>query len=509
METLNEKTRDFIAINKVLSPFLPRTTYGQKKILKYEFIIKDTLSFDSHWSTTKKVLEIDRRRIERIRAFLSKIGDISEPVRNGFQTIGDFAKLKRFLYILHEISKDHSAVWNFPDFSEMYTELIRRTGNSVGFSIRDSEMLKLQRKHTSLTKEISREYEKLRARIENLYSVKLPHQDEFVCPRIMGEELLNSGLVEVVDETADRFLMKLRPSREILNLKEELLNLESKMKNIEKACLKDLITLTNKNTGILKLCEKVVERIDLDISRYDMYFALHCCIPRISQVISVKDGRFPPIQNYCEEHHYTYAPVTASLRRGTNVLYGPNMGGKTSFLRTVGLLISLTLMGFPVPAQEFETIPFRCIRYIDKGDSSGLSSFATEMNELVSSMRIDGTKLILMDEFASGTNPIEGEALAAAVIQYFSESSDVVLFTTHYPGVLNFGNNILMCGKLKNIDASDPHEMIDYKVEKGKMKCSSLALMLASKIGVPQEIIERAREYVESKNDGRKSLLGF
>lgn len=509
METLNEKTRDFIAINKVLSPFFPRTTYGQKKILKYEFIIKDTASFNSHWGITKKVLEIDQRQIENIRALLSRIGDISEPVTNGFQTVGDFAKLKRFLYTLHEISKDHGEIWNFPDFSEVYTELIRRTGNSVGFSIRDPEMVQLQKKHTFLTKKIFQEYEKLRARIEDLYSVKLPHQDEFVCPRIMGEDLLNSGVVEVIDETADRFLMKLRPSREILDLKEELLNLESEMKSLEKACLRDLIALANKNTDILKLCEKVVERIDLDISRYDMYFALHCCVPRIGQIISVKDGRFPPIQSYCEEHHYTYVPVTTSLRRGTNVLYGPNMGGKTSFLRTVGLLISLTLMGFPVPAQEFETIPFNCIRYIDKGDSSGLSSFATEMNELVSSMRIDGTKLILMDEFASGTNPIEGEALAAAVIQYFSESDDVVLFTTHYPGVLNFGNNVLMCGKLKNIDASDPHEMIDYKVEEGKTKCSSLALMLASKIGVPKKIIERAREYVESKSDGRESLLGF
>ncbi|MEJ5230462.1 MAG: hypothetical protein WHT65_10720, partial [Pseudothermotoga sp.] len=227
------------------------------------------------------------------------------------------------------------------------------------------------------------------------------------------------------------------------------------------------------------------------------FFQMDCSIPQISERFEIKNGRFPPVVDYCQRNGYEYYPVNLEVDRGVTVLYGPNMGGKTTLLRTIGSFVVLMHLGFPVPSDFFSSPLFVHVRCLSKGDELGLSSFAKEISSFVEIMRLDKRKLILVDEFGSTTNPVEGESLALAVVSYLDSSDDFIFFTTHYPAVVKKATNAYMCGKLRDLTVQDPHKMIDYSLEKGKNLHQTVAIALADRFGLPKRIVELAQNFVK------------
>jgi len=199
--------------------------------------------------------------------------------------------------------------------------------------------------------------------------------------------------------------------------------------------------------------------------------------------------------NYCEAKGYTYYPVNIDAKSGVTVLCGPNMGGKTTALKTVGAFVVLFHLGFPIPAESFSSPIFENVRFISKGEEMGFSSFAREIRSFVRALHCLGKKLILLDEFGTSTNPTEGEALALAVVEHFSNSQDFVFLSTHYPRVVSMAKNVYSCGKIKNIEEEDPHKMLDYSISPGVKDVERVALKIAKKLGLPSEIVERAENY--------------
>ncbi|MGB9821128.1 MAG: MutS-related protein [Pseudothermotoga sp.] len=494
-------------IDAVLHSFQPVTGYGREFFKELRPVITDEKEFHRHWQRMQKVLKLDKLTIRAIRDTLTLLGSIKQQVENGFESIGDFAKLKRFVHYARRLSEFTKDIWELPDLGGLWKKLAEMTSESANFYLQSEVLLNLRKEHLLISEKIEKKFRSVIEHIETKFSIKLP-AEEFTCDRETGERLIGENLVEVIRTSIERYHLRIKPTQEILELSEKLRRIEDQMKDQEQSVLKELRRIADSFLDILRDCEKIVQQIDLDLCRYDFFFRMNCCQPEISDRLLVRSGRFSPVVKYCKENDYTYYPVSLDATKGVTVLYGPNMGGKTTLLRTIGSFVVLMHLGFAVPCDSFCSPVFDSVRYLYRGEELGLSSFAKEISSFVDIFKTGGRKLILIDEFGSTTNPVEGEALALAVIDYLEDSEDFVFFTTHYPMVVKSAPNVYMCGKLKNLDAVDPHRMIDYSLETGKHIDQNVAIVMAQRFGMPEKIVQTAQNFLKKGDSCGKGVHG-
>lgn len=168
-----------------------------------------------------------------------------------------------------------------------------------------------------------------------------------------------------------------------------------------------------------------------------------------------------------------FTPVSISLKRGTTVISGANMSGKSVVLKTVALNTLLALSGFYVFADSAKVSFINDILFLslDLEDSQrGLSSFGGEIVALNEALSIadEGSCLVILDEFARGTNPVEGAKIARAVAKYFNKSESYCLMTTHFNGVSNAANAHYRVKGIADdsqiFDSADIADAIDYSL---------------------------------------------
>lgn len=197
-------------------------------------------------------------------------------------------------------------------------------------------------------------------------------------------------------------------------------------------------------------------------------------------------------------------------RGGTLVISGPNAGGKTVALKIVGLLSLMARAGLHVPAQEGSTLPLFETVLTDVGDDQSiehnLSTFSAHVLNLNAFLKAAGPgTLLLLDEVAVGTDPEQGAALAQAVLERLAERGATVIVTTHYD-------------RLKALGARDPRftnasvgfdltELAPtYKLHIGVPGASG-AIVVAKRLGLPEEVASRADELLGKRQQGLEELL--
>lgn len=179
------------------------------------------------------------------------------------------------------------------------------------------------------------------------------------------------------------------------------------------------------------------------------------------------------------------------------VIGGPNTGGKTVALKTVGLLCLMARSGLPIPAAEGTRLPFFEAIFAEIGDDqslgSGLSTFSAQIAGIARmALPGQGSSLVLLDELGSGTDPLEGGALGAALIDDFARRGATVIATTHNADLKLFAQESPR-GRCASF-AYDPGSFAPTYRLVLNQPGRSLAFEIASRLGVSTEIVDRARE---------------
>ena len=222
------------------------------------------------------------------------------------------------------------------------------------------------------------------------------------------------------------------------------------------------------------------------------------------QVVDWFDAVHPLLQISLAKHGKKVVPLDIELTREQRILLisGPNAGGKSVCLKTVGLLQYMLQCGMPVSMNERSHAGvFRHI-FIDIGDEQSieddLSTYSSHLTNMKNMMKYcDGQSLILIDEFGGGTEPQIGGAIAEAVLKRFNQKGTFGVITTHYQNLKHFAEDHE--GVVNGAMLYDRHEMRAlFQLQIGNSG-SSFAVEIARKIGLPEDVIADASEIVGSE----------
>ena len=196
--------------------------------------------------------------------------------------------------------------------------------------------------------------------------------------------------------------------------------------------------------------------------------------------------------------HNNVVPIDIDPAPGTRaiVITGPNTGGKTVSLKTLGLLVVMAQSGLHIPAQSGSELPCFHSVWADIGDEQSieqsLSTFSGHITNIIRIIKkIDERSLVIFDELGSGTDPQEGAAIARAILSHLLDVGAMTLVATHYPELKTFahGTDGVVNASLEfDIKTLRP----TYKLTLG-LPGRSNALLIAQKLGLPQSIIDSAR----------------
>lgn len=192
------------------------------------------------------------------------------------------------------------------------------------------------------------------------------------------------------------------------------------------------------------------------------------------------------------------------------VVTGPNAGGKTIAIKTAGLLILMALAGMPVPASPSSTLPILDDLIVDIGDEQSIeqsmstfSAHVAHLSEIIT--RADEKMVILMDELGTGTDPVEGAALACAILKDLKAKGALVLATTHLMDIVGFVHRTE--GLVNASMEFDPRTLTPlYKLKKGEPG-QSRALETALRLGMPEDIIEDAKKLLGGSQIALQDLI--
>ncbi len=245
-----------------------------------------------------------------------------------------------------------------------------------------------------------------------------------------------------------------------------------------------------------------VAELEFVFARARFWREFSCCRPRFGTTpearIVLEDARHPILQDLLAGRRRRPVPMSVRLESAlrTMVVSGPNAGGKTVVLKTVGILAAMAQAGIPVPAERAEFPWFDGI-LADIGDaqsiSESLSTFSAHVSKLTAILeQATPASLVVLDELGTATDPEDGGALAIAVVERLQAVGGFVIVSTHLPELKMYG-----AGSAGVVSASmgfdDATLGVTYELQTG-IPGQSAGLEMAERYGLPADVISRARD---------------
>ena len=313
-------------------------------------------------------------------------------------------------------------------------------------------------------------------------------------------------------KTGERYITNALKEREdrILRSKDNKIALETKL-------FKELRKVVSSYTEDVQKTADVISMLDYYLSLAKVSADNNYTKPVFSEDRHVRiiDARHPIIEKANPELIFVKNDYLIDKDTSLLIITGPNMGGKSTYMKEYGLIVILAQLGCYVPAKEC-TIPIYSSIHTRIGASDNLikgqSTFMTEMVEVSASL-MDGknTSLFLFDEIGRGTATYDGMALAQAIIEYIvTNIKNTTFFSTHYHEITRLSEKI---SSVKNIHCqvkeNDDGITFLYKMKEGKME-KSYGINVAKLASLPDEVISRANEllsYFENNKNIQKEAI--
>ena len=294
----------------------------------------------------------------------------------------------------------------------------------------------------------------------------------------------------------------------VVELNNEMRELELKERDEERRILAEVSSLVGAHSAELKYGVENLAMLDLILAKAKYADELKASEPLLQNLSKAKGQRSDQQRStfnlkLIHARHpllnpETVVPIDVDPREGTRaiVITGPNTGGKTVSLKTVGLLVLMAQSGMHIPAQSGSELPCFHSVWADIGDEQSieqsLSTFSGHITNIIRILKkIDSRSLVIFDELGSGTDPQEGAAIARAILTHLLESGAVTLVATHYPELKTFAH-----GTEGVVNASLEFDIKTlrptYKLTLG-LPGRSNALLIAQKLGLPQAILDSAK----------------
>ncbi|MCL2350718.1 MAG: DNA mismatch repair protein MutS [Defluviitaleaceae bacterium] len=422
--------------------------------------------------------------IENVESFLASCKRMKSYLKNAEATGADIA------FYGHSVA----------DLTEMEEEIARCLRNG---QIDDRATTKLH----DLRRGIERKSEQIKAKIEALMKVNkqycvdgfvamrngrytMPVQKKFKnkVPGVLVE-ISNTGGTCFIEPTS---VAKMRDELDALKIEEE---------NEVRIVLYALTALISDNLEPIKTNMEAMEVLDFVFAKAKLSLSMDATQIRLTQEREVRliSARHPLL----EKGDKPPVPLNFALGGGIKgiVITGPNTGGKTVAIKTVGLVSLMAQSGLHVPADQSSSVCVFDAVWCDIGDgqsiSQNLSTFSSHMTNIIDVLeKTTPNSLILFDELGSGTDPAEGMGIATAILEELLAKNCLFAATTHYPEIKDFAART--DGIINARMAFDRESLMPlYKLEIGEAG-ESCALHIAEKLGIPTHILNRARQIAYS-----------
>jgi DNA mismatch repair protein MutS2 len=221
--------------------------------------------------------------------------------------------------------------------------------------------------------------------------------------------------------------------------------------------------------------------------------------------MNIKNGRHPLlVLNAAGNNENTVIPLSVVMAGNSNILIitGPNTGGKTVSLKTIGLLSLMAASGLFVPAEEKSVFVLFERMFADIGDEqsidSSLSTYSSHLSHIKTALEeSDSQSLVLLDELGAGTDPDEGSAIGQAVVEFLSRKACYAVITTHHGKLKALAGNVE--GVVNGSMEFDTEKLKPTFVFRPAIPGSSYAVEIAKRLGLSKEVTDRAWELRDSK----------
>lgn len=273
---------------------------------------------------------------------------------------------------------------------------------------------------------------------------------------------------------------------------------------------KILLEISNEAAEIteeLSMDYETIIHIDFVLAKAKLALEMKAVMPQISDgFINIKKGRHPLIDAK------KVVPVDIELggKFDTLVITGPNTGGKTVALKTIGLFCLMAQAGLHIPAADGSCLPICPDVFADIGDEQSieqsLSTFSSHMKKIVEiSQKVSPGCLVLFDELGAGTDPVEGAALATAIIEDFRGAGAIIAATTHYSELKLYA---LSTVGVENASCEFDVATLSptYRLLIG-VPGRSNAFAISEKLGLNKRIIDRSKEMLSEDNIAFEDVL--
>ena len=522
-----EKNLNVLEFNKIIDLVCNYSnTYIGKEKLK-------NLAPSNNSITVKELLEETFEALNLIyrkgQPEIANISDIDIWIKNlrsynplSAKALLDVASVLRTARVLHEyfFGDKEFNLSEFTSLEPLFSSLYfnKTIENKIFTSIIDENTIAddASSKLSSLRKTRSNLEQSLREKLSNFIhsssyskylmdSIITIRNDRFVIPVKQEYKDFISGAI--LDISASGSTVYIEPSS-VFELNNKISSVKAE-ENLEiEKILKDLSTLLFSIVDELSSSLELIGTIDSIFAKAKYSKEISGIMPKINEekFVSLISARHPLI----DKEKVVPIDISIGQKYKSLLITGPNTGGKTVTLKTVGLLTLMACSGILIPANEGSSIYVFDNVFADIGDEQSiqesLSTFSSHMTNIIDILNIaTSNSLILLDELGSGTDPVEGSSLAISILEYFHKIDALTICTTHYHELKEYA---LTHDDFENASSDFDVENLrpTYKLIIG-VPGKSNAFAISKKLGLSEEILERANSLVHEDDANIEQML--